>query len=65
MIAGVNTEITREAWTFVPGRTTQLTYDANNQVTSISYLEGANVVFIRNFTYDAYGNCTQIECVKP
>lgn len=65
MIGGNYTDITREAWTFVPGRSVLPTYDANGNVLTMTYYDNNTVVFVRNFTYDANGNCTKIECVNP
>lgn len=65
MIAGVNTETTRAEWTTVPGRSIQQTYNANGDPVTITYLSNGTAVFIQNLTYDANGNCTEIECVAP
>lgn len=65
MIAGVNTETTRDAWVTVPGRSIEQTVNANGDPTSITYKEGTTAVFIQNFTYDANNNCIKIECVAP
>lgn len=63
MLGNLFTELARFAWTFVPGRSTQQAYDETGKVTSITYYEGQNIIFVRNFTYDSNGNCIKIECV--
>lgn len=65
MIGSIFNILERENWTFVPGRSAVPAYDANGNPISITYYEGLNVIFIRNFTYDGNGNCVKIECVTP
>lgn len=62
MIGSIYTEVTRDAWTTVPGRSSALEYNENNKVTKITYYDGNNVAFAKNFTYDANGNCILITC---
>lgn len=62
MIGGNYTETTREAWTSVPGRSVEITNDANGNPTAMAYKEGTTTVFVKRYTYDANGNCTKIEC---
>ncbi len=63
MIGSIFSISERDSWTFVPGRSSLQAYDANGNLTSITYYEGQTVAFVRNFTYDSNGNCTKIECV--
>lgn len=65
MIGGNFTEITRDSWTFVPGRKVVRTFDANGNVLSMTYYDNNTAIFVRNFTYDTYGNCIETECVNP
>lgn len=63
MIGGIYTEITRDSWSFVPGRYTVFTNNASGDPVSISYYNPDNTLaFVRRFTYDANGNVTKIEC---
>lgn len=62
MIGSIFSIIERDSWTFVPGRSSQQTYDTDGNLTSITYYEGQTVAFVRNFTY-VNGKCTKIECV--
>ena len=63
MIGGNYTEITRDAWVTVPGRSVQMTYNANNKPTQIDFYSGTTLLFSQVLTYDANGNMTKIECV--
>lgn len=65
MIAGINTETTRDAWVTVPGRSIEQTLNANGDPTQIVYKQGTTAVFKQLFTYDANNNVTKIECVTP
>ena len=52
-------------WNMIPGNSTELTYNANNQPTQIDFYEGVTLVFSQLFTYDANNNPIKIECVAP
>lgn len=62
MIGSIYTEIARDAWTTVPGRSKDFVVDDNGNYTKITYSENNNVVFAQYLTYDANGNCIKIEC---
>ena len=64
MLGNIFTELTRNAWTTVPGRSTEQTWTDDN-CTSITYKEGTTVIFIQNLTYDANNHCIKVECVAP
>lgn len=62
MIGSIYTEIARDAWATVPGRSMEFVNDANGNPTTITYKQGATVVFVKYLTYDANGDVTKIEC---
>lgn len=65
MLGAIFSELARNAWNYTPGNSCEFTNNAAGNPTSITYYQGANVVFIQNFTYDANNAITKIECVKP
>lgn len=65
MIGGNYTETTRDAWTCVPGRDVDITYNEYNKPTSETFIDNGNVVFIKVFTYDANKNVIKIQCKAP
>lgn len=66
MIAGNYTDVTRDTWTNVIGRSTRITWNANNKPTSITYYDSdGNALFVKQLTYDANGNCIEVKCLKP
>ncbi len=62
MIGSLYTEITRDAWTTVPGRSKEYTYDTKGNCTSIICKEGTVVVFTLYLTYNDDNKCIKIEC---
>lgn len=65
MLGTIYNDIARDGWTNTPDNTMEITNNASGNPTSITYKQGNNVVFIKQFTYDANGYITKIECVKP
>ena len=65
MIGSIFNISERDSWTFVPGRKIVRTFDANGNVLSMTYYDNNTAIFVRNFTYDTYGNCIETECVNP
>ena len=35
------------------------------RIPTYTYYDNNTAVFVRNFTYDTYGNCIETECVNP
>lgn len=62
MLGSIYSEITRDAWATVPGRTLEFVNNSDGNPTQITYLDGTTVVFVKYLTYDANGNVTKIEC---
>lgn len=66
MLGNLFTELARDSWTFVPGRKVVRTFDTTTgNVLSMTYYDNNTAIFVRNFTYDTYGNCIETECVNP
>lgn len=65
MLGTIYTSESRDAWAMVPGRSIEITNNANNKPTQIDYYEGTTLVFSQLFTYDANGNMIKLECVAP
>ena len=65
MLGNINTNDTRANWANLPGRTVDISYNANLQPEKETYTdEDGNVVFAVNYTYNAYGKITKIECTE-
>lgn len=64
MIGSIFTDIARDAWASVPGRSIDLENNAQGNPTKITFKKGDTVVFVKYLTYDGDGNVTRIECKK-
>jgi hypothetical protein len=62
MIGSIYTEMARDAWTTVPGRSIRPVYNADGNPVKLTYIQDGEVVFVKHFEYDADGNVTLILC---
>lgn len=65
MLGNIYTEISRDAWGFVPGHKIKPTYNAAGKPTQIDYCEGDTVIFTQILKYDANNNMIELECIAP
>lgn len=62
MIGSQYTEIARDAWATVPGRSIRPVFNDDGNPVKLTYIQDGEVVFVKHFEYDANGNVTLILC---